>query len=395
VKAFIRRALAVAAAGLLAGAVGGCGSTATTNGDAITIGLLAARTGSLQPIGTEVINGFGLYLDNHGGKLGGHHVKLVPADEGDGPATARPAADKLVKKDHVLAVTGVVNAASVQSVAAVTSTARIPLIGSVGRPSTLPDVSFIWHTSFQSVEFGQAIAGYVHAHVNGPVYVIGPDYQGGKDQIGGFVTAFTAAGGKLANTGGGPDWTPYPATTDFSPWLAKIKASGAKAVYTFYAGTSAINFVKQYDQFGLHDQIPLYGAGALTEGAALKAEGNAASGILTVAPYASNLDNAANRTFVDAYQRKYQTAPTYNAMDSWDAAAVLDRAIGTLGPQVTAAGINTALGRLGQIDSPRGPWQFSGTTHTPVQKWYLRTVHADGTVLTNYQVQDLTTLGAG
>src|SRR5437762_2559097 len=307
----IRRVLAASAACLLALGVAGCAAKAATGSDSITIGLIAPQTGSLQPVGTEVINGFRLWLDNHGGALGGHRVNLVVADEGDGPATARPAADKLVKKDHVLAVTGVVNAASVQSVAAVTAAAHVPLVGSVGRPSTLPDLTWIWHTSFQSVEFGQAIAGYGHAHVDGPVYVIGPDYQGGKDQIGGFVQAFKDAGGKLSNKSGGPDWTPYPSTTDFSPWLAKIRDSGAKAVYTFYAGDAAINFVKQYDQFGLHNQIPLYGAGALTEGAALRAEGTAATGIQTVAPYAPNLDNAANRSFVDAYQKKYNTAPTY------------------------------------------------------------------------------------
>jgi branched-chain amino acid transport system substrate-binding protein len=359
----------------------------------VRIGMIAALSGPLQPIGQELRAGFQLYLDTHGGKLGGRQAELLVADEGDGPATAGPAAQKLVKKDRVLAVTGLVNAAALQSVAAVTTPAKVPLIGSCGRPTTLPDVSWVWHTSWISTQPGQAIASYVKSHVDGPVFVIGPDYQGGKDQINGFVDEFAKLDGKIANEGGVPTYTPYPSTSNFSPWLSKIKASGAKAVYTFYAGTNAVSFVKQYDQFGLKD-IPLYASGALTEGALLKAEGQAATGIQTVAPYAADLDNATNRTFVDAYQQHFQTAPTYNAMTSWDAAAVLDRAVAAAGANPTSAAINKAMGKLGQIDSPRGSWQFATDSHTPVQRWYLRNVHSDGTVLSNVVMQNLTVLGS-
>jgi len=218
---------------------------------------------------------------------------------------------------------------------------------------------------------------------------MGPDYQGGHDQVEGFTTTFTALGGKLVDNK--PTYTPYPTTTNFVPYLSKIRASGAKAVYAFYAGKDAIAFVKQYNQLGLND-IPLYGAGALTEGGSLTAEGPAALDIQTVAPYAADLDNAANRTFVAAYQQKFHHAPSYNVMISWDAAAVLDRGIAAAGANPTSASLNTAIGQLGQIDSPRGPWQFS-KSHVPAQEWYLRKVqHDGGTVLANVTESNLTTL---
>jgi branched-chain amino acid transport system substrate-binding protein len=379
---------------LVAAGLAGCGGKPAVGDDAVTIGLIAPQTGPLLPIGTEVLNAFHLYLSMHGQKLGGHPVTVATGDEGDGTAVGA-VADTLIKKDHVVALVGVVNAAAAQTVAQKANAARVPFIGVAGRPSTLDNLSYVWHTSFLSREFGEAIAGYLHEQIPGPVYVIGPDYAGGKEQIGGFVDAFRAAGGVLANPGGQPDWTPFPATTNFGTWLAKIKASGAKAVYAFYAGTPAWQFVKQYDEFGLHNKIPLWGSGVLTEGSALTNEGQAAVGVVTVANYVADLDNAANRGFVDGYQKAYKTSPTFDAMDAWDGLAVLDRAISTLGGTVTSARINTAMGSLGQIDSPRGQWSFSKKTHTPVQDWYAVQVGQDGPVLANRELLKLTTLGAG
>src|SRR5690606_36578809 len=122
-------------------------------------------------------------------------------------------------------------------------------------------------------------------------------------------------------------FTPFPQTTNFAPYLADIKASGAKAVYTFYAGSAAVAFVKQYHEFGLSEEIPLYTAGFLTEGGVLAAQGEAALGIKNSLNYSSDLDNPANRAFAAAYQSAYNLLPTTFAMATYDAAAVLDKAI--------------------------------------------------------------------
>jgi branched-chain amino acid transport system substrate-binding protein len=79
-------------------------------------------------------------------------------------------------------------------------------------------------------------------------------------------------------------------------------------------------------------------------------------------------------------------------MASYDAAAVLDAAIAEAGTELNSVSLNAAIGRLGQIDSPRGPWQFT-QNRTPLQKWYLREVRPDGSVLSNVLTAELTTMG--
>ncbi|MBF9133035.1 ABC transporter substrate-binding protein [Plantactinospora sp. S1510] len=371
----------------------GCNSGSDPGGTpgTIKIGLLASLSGTYEAVGTEIRDGFELYLRTHDNKLGGHKIDLVVADEGNGAPTAVPAATKLLKQDRVHALTGIVGGGSVAAVAPVLAEAKIPFVGSNGRPE-LKDVARIWTTSYLSDETGAAIAEYVRDNVKGEVFTIGPNYQGGYDQLRGFTDTFKEIGGKLANEDGKTLWTPFPQTTNFLPYFAQIKASGAEAVYTFYAGGAAVDFVKQYAQSEIKD-LPLYAAGFLTEGGVLNAQGEAARNIYSVLNYSPDLDNAENRSFVAAWKEDHDGSPTTYAMASYDAAAVLDKAIGAAGNNPTPEQINKAISELGQINSPRGTWQFSKDTHSPVQKWYLRQVRQDGRALSNTVVGDLATVG--
>lgn len=389
-----RRIRPVGAAALALGlaAVTGCSSDSGTGDETVKVGLVASLSGTYKPVGTDLRAGFELYLKTHGNKLGGRKVELIVADEGDGPPTAVPAATKLVKKDKVDVLTGLVSGGSVAAVMPLVNQAKIPFLGSNARPP-VKDLKYVWTTSFMSDEPGKAIAPYVKEKVNGPVYAIGPDYQGGYDELRGFTDEFKRIKGKLANPNGKTTWTPFPKTTNFMPYFADIAKTDAKAVYSFYAGKVAIDFAKQYAQSDVAD-LPLYTA-FVTEGSVLQAQGDAAKDIYSVLNYAPDLDNTANRKFAADWTAAHDSQPTTYAMSSYDAAAVLDKAIADAAKKgdVTPETINTAIAGLGQIDSPRGAWEFGEKAHSPVQTWYLRQVRPDGNQLANVMVQDLATLG--
>jgi branched-chain amino acid transport system substrate-binding protein len=157
-------------------------------------------------------------------------------------------------------------------------------------------------------------------------------------------------------------------------------------VYCFYAGAEAVAFVKQYRQFGLSPKIPRYCSGFVTEGGVLKAQGDAALGIKGSLHYSDQLDNPANKRFVAAYRAKFGEGPTVYAVQAYDAAAVLDKALAN-GPAGDA--IVEGLKGIGEVDSPRGPWRFTDG-HGPDQVYYLRvTEKRDGRIV-NTIVQPLT-----
>jgi len=371
----------------------GCQHAAIAAPTTIRIGLIANLTGPFNAPGSELRDGFRLYLDMNFGKLGGHPVDLIFEDEGYERAVAIASATKLLEKDRVSAITGIINGGNVAALLPLVTKHRVPLVGALGRPQ-LADVTWVWNTNLLSVEPGIAMAPFVRQQVKGTVYAIGPDFQGGRDELRGFTETFLALGGRLANPGGKTaTFTPFPNTTDFTRYLDAIAATNAAAVYCFFGAGNSVDFVKQYARSRI-SHLPLYAAGFVTDGEILKQQGNAAAGIYNALNYSPDLDNAANRAFVAAWYAAYpDRVPNSIVMASYDAAAVLDRAIATAGPNPSPADINEAIANLGQIDSPRGPWRFAKDTHAPIQKWYLRQVRRDGRSLANVVVSELATLG--
>jgi branched-chain amino acid transport system substrate-binding protein len=385
---------AAAAVPGLAACGGSSLSEETPGGDSaggpIKIGLLLPQSGIYKSLGDDMTNGFKLYLQMHGEKLGGRQVNLVFADEGETADSGKAAANRLIKQENVLAVSGVVSSAVMGAIKDLVESSRVPLVGSNASPTNLQGVTYIWRTSYVNDEPGEALGKYLAETLgaNGKIYCIAADYQAGKDEVNGLLKRFPKD--RLAVP---PVYTPFAPNPvkNFQPFLSPIKSSGAAAVFCFYAGGQAIDFVKQYKEFGVG--LPLYAPGFLTEGSVLTAQGDAARDIYTSMNYAADLDNPANRQFASEYQKAYKNAiPTTYAMASYDAAAVLDKAIALAGSDLTSQSLNQAIGRVGQIESPRGTWQFN-QIRTPQQKWYLRQVKTDGTVLSNVLVSELTTLG--
>src|SRR5439155_26145120 len=126
----------------------------------------------------------------------------------------------------------------------------------------------------------------------------------------------------------------------------------------------------------------------LTEGSILDAQGDAALGIQTALHWSSELQIPANREFVAAFAARYQhSTPSVFAVQTWDAANVLDRAL-AIATGVDGDSLAAALGRIGTIDdSPRGPWSFDG--QSPRQKFYLRKVEKKNGHYVNTVVRDL------
>lgn len=368
-----------------AGSTGG-GDTTQTPGDPVKIGVLAPQTGAYTALGDDLTNGFQLYLAMHGERLGGRPVTLSFADEGETAASGKAAAQKLID-EGVLAITGVATSAVMTAVRDVVENSRVPLIGSSASPPALQGVTYIWRTSYINDEPGEALGRYFAENVQGSVFSIAADDQAGRDMVAGLLKALPRE--RLA---GEPVYPPSrPPTRNFQPYLAQIGTSGAAAVFCSFAGSLAVDFVQQYRRAGI--ELPLYAPGFLTEGPALAPQGQAAAGIYTAMNYAPDLDNRANRQFTSEYQKAYDgAAPTTYAMASYDAASVLDKAIPLVTGVLTPQSLNAALGKVGQIESPRGTWQFN-QIRTPQQKWYLRQVRADGPVLSNVLISELTTLG--
>ena len=158
-------------------------------------------------------------------------------------------------------------------------------------------------------------------------------------------------------------------------------------MYTFYAGKAAIDFVKQYAQSDVKD-MPLYAAGFLTEGARAAApratRRRTSLDVLQLLPRPGQRGEPQVRRRLEAEARRAADHLRDGLLRRGRGAGQGDRG-GRRQPD-PARRSTRPIGKLGQIDSPRGTWQFGPKTHSPMQKWYLRQVRHDGRALSNVMV---------
>lgn len=389
-RGFLRLSVAMAATTVLGSACGTKGS-GTSSADPLRLGVILPNGGNYKLLGSDQWKGYQLALKLHGNRIGGRPVQVFKVDEGATPDDAAKAAKHLINNNQVHVITGCVSSLAIQGAGDVARNAKIPLLGANGNSSKTVGTPFIHSTSFINQDASVALAPYVAAHKpDAKFYLCAAGYQAGHDYVDSFQQALVSAGVKVS----GVEYTPFPGTTDFSSAFDKIKASDATAVYAFYAGKDAINFVQQYKSYGMYGKYQLWAPGFLTEGTGLlAAEGDGATGMINSMHYSPDLDNPANRTFVAEYQKANDDQPNCYTVAAYDAITVLDHAVQAAGSDLSGQRLFERIDGVGQVDSPRGPWVFS-KRGVPIQKWYLRNVQRDGGVLSNVVVEELGTFGA-
>ena len=172
--------------------------------------------------------------------------------------------------------------------------------------------------------------------------------------------------------------------------LAKAKASGADGLFVFYPGAAAGAFIKQYNQAGMKDVMPLYSVFTV-DGISLPKLQNAGFeavlGSRVTQQWDPSLDNAANQKFVSDFKAKYGTYPSFYAAQSYDAIMLIASAVEAVGGNMDDKDALRAAIKAAEFDSVRGNFKF-GTNNMPVQNFYLREVVADADGTWTTQVVD-------
>ena len=332
----------------------------------IKVGLLLPYSGVYAALGNDIEAGFRLGLETYADKTDDSFT-LVTEDTEAKPPVGLAKARKLILQDKSDVLVGIVSSGVLGAVRDLVDASKVPLIvANAGNDeATGADCSaYITRMSFSNQQVNRPMGKWLYDQGKRKVFTIGADYAAGRQMIGAFADGFTQAGGEIV----GQEWTPFQKTQDFGPYLAKAKASGADAVYVFYAGGEAIAFVKQYDSFGLKSEIPLYGAGFLTSPLYVEAEGPAAEGVIAALHYVPTIDNAENARFVEAFTAANGRVPSEYAVHGYDAARALIEAAAT-----GAADRETLAQALRAVsfEGPRGATSIDPATNNIVQPIYV------------------------
>ena len=346
-----------------------CSFGAQAQGSApIKIGLMLPYTGTYAALGNMIENGFKLYVQEHGGKLGGREIQYFKVDDESDPSKATDNVNKLIKRDHVDVLVGTVHSGVALAMAkAARDNNTLLIIPNAGADAITGPMcaANIVRSSFSNWQPAYAMGKVAAEKGHKKAITITWNYAAGNESVKGFTEAFEKGGGKVVKELS----LPFPGV-EFQALLTEIAAQKPDAVYAFFAGGGAVKFVKDYAAAGLNKTIPLYGAGFLTDGT-LEAQGAAAQGMLTTLHYADNLDTPRNNAFRKSFALAYKANADVYAVQGYDAAQILAAGLNAVKGDLTKRDALTAAMHKVTVDSPRGKFTISPAGN-PVQDIYLR-----------------------
>jgi branched-chain amino acid transport system substrate-binding protein len=368
-----RRFLGAASIAAASAAVGPWVLRAHAQGGPIKIGVLLPYSGVYAVLGESITQAMELVFARENWTVAGRKIELVKEDDESKPPVGIRKADKLIDSDKVDILTGPVHSGVLAGIRdKVHNSKTILIVSNAGADQISRErcSRWIFRSSFSNWQPCQPMGGWVAKNVSKEVFQIAPNYQAGKDMMAAFRETFLPAGGKVI----AEDY-PKLGETDYAPYITKIKQSGAKAVFAFFSGSDAVNFVKQFDQFGLKQSVRLTGAGFLTEPDVLPAQAQSALGVITGHFYTPLLDNPVNQRFVKEFKEKYNKSTDGFAVQGYDTAEVIVRALKAVGGNIQdKMKLLEAIAKV-EFDSPRGRFRFDPKTQNVIQPFiYVREV---------------------
>jgi branched-chain amino acid transport system substrate-binding protein len=351
------------------GLVLGLSMNAPAKAEELRIGFIAPLTGIFAQIGKDMTNGFQMYLDEHGNKLGGATVKFVVEDNQGKSDAAVTKAKKLVLSDKAQMFIGGLLASTGYALAPVSNSEKTLYIASIPAADDLTQrqaskYPYFFRTTWTSSQPHHPIGQWACDQGYKKIVTIAADYAFGYEVVGGFQKAFEDCGGKVVQK----LW-PRLGEKDFGPFIPQIKGD-ADAVFSLMVGPMALQFPKQLRQSGF--KKPIIGGGTSYDEFILPNMGDFAIGDVSPLQYSAALDTPKNEAFVKAYRKKYGKVPSYYSEANYTTAQIIDEAMKKSGGKYPGPEKFVAIMGDLKIDAVRGPVHFED--RNPVQNIYIKKV---------------------
>jgi branched-chain amino acid transport system substrate-binding protein len=348
----------------------GLGLSAPAGAEELRIGYLAPLTGGLAQTGIDMRDGFLLYLEEHGNKLGGMDVKLIIEDEQGKGDVAVTKAKKLVLQDKVHMLIGGVLASTGYALAPVSTELKTMYIPSIPAADDLTqrqlkNFPYLIRTSWSSSQPHHPLGQWACDQGYKKVVTIAADYAFGYEVVGGFQKAFEDCGGKIVQK----IWPPLGAK-DFGPFIPTIKAD-TDAVLSLMVGPMPAQFIKQMRGAGF--KKPILGGGTSYDEFVLPFMGDEAIGDVSALHYSAALDTPKNIAFVKAYRTKFGKVPSYYSENNYTTAQWLDEALKKAGGKWPGPEELIKLMVDIKLDAVRGPVSLD-ENRNPIQNIYIKKV---------------------
>jgi len=336
----------------------------------LRLGFISTLSGPQAVLGKHHRDGWDLAVEMLGGKVGGLETESFVGDDQQKPDVGVQVAERMVKRDHVNFVGGIIWSNVLLAVQPVVTDENVFLISTNAGASPLAGKGCnkdFFAASWQNDQTPEAMGKLMQDEGVKNVYELAPNYQAGKDMLTGFERYYK---------GGIKGQILFKVTQqDFQAEISQIRAAKPDAVFAFIPGSWGISMFKQYDAAGMRQQAKLYTAFSIDE-TMLGSVGESAVGSYVTGFWSHDLDFPQNKKFVEAFKKKFGYDPSLFAAQSFDGVNLIDSAIRAVkGDLKNRDGMRKAMEKA-DFPSVRGPFKFNNN-HFPIQNFYKMEVVKD------------------
>jgi len=371
----------LAAVALVLAGCGGGGSNTTGSSGPIKIGAVLPLTGEVAIDGQLESEGMKLAANriNAAGGVRGRKIQLLIEDGACDPAASAAAAQKLISRDGVIALSGAFCSSATAAIMPIAARFRVPFVSATSTAADLTEKGNQWFSRFAPTEqlmSRAAVPLLVQQEQIKRAYIIVVNDDYGISYRDANTANLRRAGVQIAGSG-----TFSGNTQDFAPLITRMEGSGADSVFVAGDTGPTANFFKQLSQLAGQDLVRVSAQVAASSQFVDAATPAAAEGIYTTTPYVPQSSAPRNAGFVKAYEARYGKQPESGAAGGYEAVYLFADALRrsddaggeALQKAIRSANLQTVRGQLTFDDKGQGYADFflariQGGTVAPIQQ---------------------------
>src|SRR6202790_4891301 len=339
-------------------------STAAAEAGPMKIGRPPALTGALGSVGQQQKRGAELYakLQNAKGGILGRPIELLIEDTDGNPATCVRKAQEMVERYDCRLFTGITLSSEALAIVPKLAEWNSIFISSDNGDGRLTAESFVpnfFRANISGPMGTRAVSLYLRESKMTKFYALGLDYAWGHNS----VQVFEQEALKSKKEFLGKVFAPT-GTKDYSPYITKIRQSGADAVFLVLQGDDNNAFLSQSRQYQLPDKVHLLTE--IVDLASIRAVGDAALGLIGSSRYSFSYDHPLNNAFVALWKKEYGNVPDTFEGEQWQCMKVFEAGITKAGG-IEAGKLRTALEDI-EIESVKGKVHIRKCDHQGAQQ---------------------------
>ncbi|MCB9135887.1 MAG: substrate-binding domain-containing protein [Anaerolineales bacterium] len=351
----------------------------------IKVGLITDGTGALAIYGAHIIRSFMLGMEYATGAPGSAgdtftldmgtnsfmldncQIDVIVKDDQSTPDTTATLARELIEVEGVSVLVGTVSSGATATLQGIAAENQIPLIVAPAAANDITGVGFneyTFRTSRNNYQDAMNLCSYLPTVYNTFVQ-IAPDYSFGWGGAAAFRDACTANGGTFV-----ADDIFAPAdTTEFTPYMEQILASGAEAWLVTWAGGGFVPMMQAATDLGVTEQMAL-GASFVDNVVMPIFFSNAVGSTSGILYHYTLPDNDINTWLTEQDKARYGVPPDLFDADGMNAALLLVSALRLTRGSTDATAMILAMEGM-TFEGPKGTIYIRPEDHVAIQDMYI------------------------